>query len=791
MKKLFFTFSVLLSLALTVNAQIPSKVWLFDTPEWSEKQLFNAPEVVDDLAILADSLAPVTIENTNKVFAHPEWPYNFTKALRLGGPAFITPEMPLLPIARAVVFQMNGPGYIHIICLSSTLEPSQLLITDGKQMLHRITVPGNDYVAPNGSQLPAYSYYHTRGISPIFIYAENGSVDLFCIEAETGLVDPDLPRDTVTFNVNVPAGTKECWVAGSFNGWNSNAYQMQMVDSVNYMLTIPDINVSTIEYKYLSGPDWKYGECNTFGQEIPNRTHQLNDTVANWFSIYDPGTQTSVTYTVKVPLGTNQVCIAGDFNNWIPSMHWMQQIDSVTYQITIQGATENMEYKYFNGPNWSFEEVSITGQPLDNRTWTPLDQVAAWSNMIAPEQTRIFYDDIHTSTGEDIAIDIRISSNQPRQAIAYQFEFHFDASTLEYTGYTTQGTVANSGEVVVNSTKDVGVLYISFMTTQAFDIINSLIKLNFKVVNNYSYNQTSAWFYEFYLDDQQIHGYNPGTIFIANFMLGDVDANQRVQAYDAALTLQYSVGMDPLPTIAPRPWEGWRLNAADVDGVAGITANDAAMILQYSAYLITSFDGDEPDSGSVRAPANKLAQVEIVRDQNMLYFKSYGNLVGFNLFIAQDLDAFGVPVISNEVSMKAVNVGSDIYAVGLAKLQPFADGTTFMTIPLIREISSDFEYKMFVNSDEVDVKAYAQTGVSSLADAGISLHPNPVKDIIRLNNLKDGSLIRVYDISGRMVLSTETFASFESIDVRGLANGIYSISILNNGSNAVSKFIKY
>jgi hypothetical protein len=274
-------------------------------------------------------------------------------------------------------------------------------------------------------------------------------------------------------------------------------------------------------------------------------------------------------------------------------------------------------------------------------------------------------------------------------------------------------------------------------------------------------------------------------------MLGDVDANQRVQAYDAALTLQYSVGMDPLPNIAPRPWEDWRLKAADVDGVAGITANDAAIILQYSAYIINSFDGHDPDSGIVRAPANNLAQVEIVRDQDMLYFKSYGNLVGFNLYIAQDLDAFGTPVISNEVSMKAVNVGSDIYAVGLAKLQPFADGTTFMTIPLIREISSDFEYKMFVNSDEVDVKAYAQTGVSSLSDAGISLHPNPVRDMIRLNNLKDGSLIRVYDISGRMVLSTETFASFERIDVSGLANGIYSISILNNNTNAVSKFIKY
>ena len=1241
MKKLFFTFTVLMSLAFVLNAQIPSKVWLFDTPEWGVKQLFNAPEVVDDLLVLADSLTPVTIENTNKVFSHLEWSYNFTKALRLGGPAFTAPSMPFLPIARAVHFQMNGPGYMHIVSLSSTVDSCQLLITDGKQLLHRITVQGNNFVAENGSQLLVNSYHHLGGPSPIFIFAEDGSIDLFGIEAETGYVVPPvtgkvwvlgndtinfplspgigagpdvsvfvdnlgihtgsattanmaqvepssktfgenvyinrfkfngggytgsaatdsvptlnmptqryltmkvtgpgmirvqgvtgssssgrrlfvtdgadligsvifppsteisesevyyaggpailylfcnaainlyrleassatvhnsgdfLPGQTVVFNVNVPAGTKECWVAGSFNGWNSNTHQMQKVDDVNYTLTVPDVNMSTLEYKYLSGPASIYRESDAYGQDVPNRIHQLNDTVANWYSVYDPGTvvsknitfevtvpnhvqamyvvggfnnwrvgdqqtrmvlqgitptgklfsttlwvndlnlemgykfvagpdwgfvqtqeddfhftstevdtvrhnvfgfyqyanisvqpkdwnfsemyfdqdlvefnetlvddglllmgqtnavisidrnnkfndqlnfthrlktngfgwmdtekpnlpfaralafnvggdcqiavmalsasssemrelvfsngvnilgsmqvpgtyagaegnvpmyifnyqgpmspvyvyspngginfyylgvsnyagvpqnQTSVTYTVKVPLGTNQVCIAGAFNNWNPGMNWMQQIDSVTYQTTIQGATESMEYKYFNGPNWGFEEVTATGQPVGNRTWTALDEVQAWSNTVVPDEIRIIYDDVHTSTGEDIAIDIRMSSNQPRQAIAYQFELHFDANTLEYTGYTTQGTVADNGELAVNSTTEMGVLYISFMTTQAFDIANSLIKLNFKVVNNYSYNQTSLWFNECYIDDHQIYNYHPGTIFIDNFMLGDVDGNQRVQAYDAALTLQYSVGMDPLPTIAPRPWEGWRLQVADVDGVAGITANDAAMILQYSAYIITSFDGHDPDSGIVRAPANNLAQVEIVRDQDMLYFKSFGNLVGFNLFIAQELDAFGTPVISNDVNMSAVNVGSDIYAVGLATLEPLADGTTFMTIPLLREVSSEFEYKMFINSDEVDVKAYAQTGVSSLADAGISLYPNPVKDIIRLNNLKDGSLIRVYDISGRMVLSTETFASFESIDVKGLANGIYSISILNNGSNAVSKFIKY
>ena len=163
-----------------------------------------------------------------------------------------------------------------------------------------------------------------------------------------------------------------------------------------------------------------------------------------------------------------------------------------------------------------------------------------------------------------------MSSSLIQQAIAYQFELQYDANTLTYTGYTTQGTIAETGTIEVNSTKDTGILYVSFMTAEPFSVNNSLIKLNFKVVNNYHNNQTTAYFNQCFIDNQEIYNYDPGTIYIDYMMKGDVDANFMVQAYDAALTLQYSVGKDPLPQLDPLPWDNWRLQAANVDGVQGI-----------------------------------------------------------------------------------------------------------------------------------------------------------------------------------------------------------------------------
>jgi hypothetical protein len=89
---------------------------------------------------------------------------------------------------------------------------------------------------------------------------------------------------------------------------------------------------------------------------------------------------------------------------------------------------------------------------------------------------------------------------------------------------------------------------------------------------------------------------------------GDVDKNDGVEALDAAIVLQYSVGIDPV-LFAPLPWQTWRLITANVDASLTIDSYDAALILQYCVDIIEEFPADsrldhQPPPASVRLLVN-------------------------------------------------------------------------------------------------------------------------------------------------------------------------------------------
>jgi hypothetical protein len=88
--------------------------------------------------------------------------------------------------------------------------------------------------------------------------------------------------------------------------------------------------------------------------------------------------------------------------------------------------------------------------------------------------------------------------------------------------------------------------------------------------------------------------------------LGDVSGNGTVSAYDAAMVLQYVVGLITL-TDAQK-------EAADVNKSGVITALDAALILQYTVGLITQF------------PAQKGAPILTAKEENQILTKIIAEL---------------------------------------------------------------------------------------------------------------------------------------------------------------------
>lgn len=102
--------------------------------------------------------------------------------------------------------------------------------------------------------------------------------------------------ENVTFRVNVPEGTKQCYVVGDLpelSAWAAgSAVPMTKVDGKNqFVVTIEGITASDVSaslgYKYVCGPDWKYVEVTSSGSEMSNRINVGNpDEVAGWRNVY-------------------------------------------------------------------------------------------------------------------------------------------------------------------------------------------------------------------------------------------------------------------------------------------------------------------------------------------------------------------------------------------------------------------------------------------------------------------------------------------------------------------------
>ena len=91
----------------------------------------------------------------------------------------------------------------------------------------------------------------------------------------------------LTYYVEVPEGTNDCYIAGEMNGWTLT--QMNKVDDRHYTITIEGATTAHT-YKYASGPDsdWKYVEVKEDGSNVSNRTYNANDVVEKWKAVYDP-----------------------------------------------------------------------------------------------------------------------------------------------------------------------------------------------------------------------------------------------------------------------------------------------------------------------------------------------------------------------------------------------------------------------------------------------------------------------------------------------------------------------
>ncbi len=269
-----------------------------------------------------------------------------------------------------------------------------------------------------------------------------------------------------------------------------------------------------------------------------------------------------------------------------------------------------------------------------------------------------------------------------------------------------------------------------------------------------------------------------GSFNIIAFVPGDVNDDGVIQAFDAALTLQHSVGIDPISDIDPLPWEPWRDSTANVDNEGGITAYDAGLILQYSIGIISDFSVQSKKLSS-------FSDVTISLTDKYIVFNSFGELLGFNVIITNGQKTLGTPIFPEENYLSAFNISNTNYNIGLCTAVPPPNGTAFLKIPYYK--TGLVTFNMTVNTKQSKQSLNLTVGMREQKNEHISIYPNPANSILYINGLTGPAFVRIYNTYGKLML-TNTDILHGELNVSFLPIGIYIIMIETNKESFVKKF---
>ena len=266
---------------------------------------------------------------------------------------------------------------------------------------------------------------------------------------------------------------------------------------------------------------------------------------------------------------------------------------------------------------------------------------------------------------------------------------------------------------------------------------------------------------------------------------GDIDTNKMIQAYDAAIALQYSVGLNAISHIDPSPWSNWRVVGANVDTVAGVTANDASLILQKSVGQLSSFPAD-----GLKRSVQEVGDVEITQVKDQLLFKAKGSLQGFNFNVKDIQGVLGAPEFVNTEMMVAENRNGSDYKIGIANAGKFKEGEIFMKLNLKTDAPVKLLASINVNTRKVerliDGNIVSKTKYVNVKD--INVYPNPAKNEVTISGA-EGYDLTIFNIEGRKVYSSLLDTDYFQAQFKdNLPTGLYIIKLSSEQEKSINEY---
>lgn len=239
-----------------------------------------------------------------------------------------------------------------------------------------------------------------------------------------------------TFTVTVPACTPSCYIAGSFNSWNTVA--MTMVDATHYTYTVDCTDAAT--YKYASGNNMSsYYETDASGNGISDRVAvncAMTDNVVKWHS--KPAYPH--TFTVTVPSCTPACYFVSDVDDW--TFHAMTKVDATHYTYTVTCA-DDAKYKYASGADWAYVEKDANGDEISDR----IASDCAATDAIGTWRTPSF--SLTPSSAQSIALPISGTQTATQSITAGSLE-GTTAAQITWTLTTTGGAAVPSSDATIS-----------------------------------------------------------------------------------------------------------------------------------------------------------------------------------------------------------------------------------------------------------------------------------------------------------------------------------------------------
>ena len=168
-----------------------------------------------------------------------------------------------------------------------------------------------------------------------------------------------------------------------------------------------------------------------------------------------------------------------------------------------------------------------------------------------------------------------------------------------------------------------------------------------------------------------------------------------------------------------------------------------------------------------------------------------------------DLRCFALDVQSDgKVVGASVNFGIPSEAFVVERYN--TDGSLDTTFPqkylnndvtdLIIQNDGNITFVGYFNYNPMGIMRLLGDGTSSVnlteeSTFDFSVYPNPTSEFVNINNIPQNSILRIINLTGKVMYEQIVLDNFESVNVSGFTSGIYLIQIENNGRVANKKLI--